>query len=110
VFKDAKNRDAAWKFVSWLSQPEVQVKWYQATSDLPAVKAGWDNPALTGDPMLTAFGEQLSDAKSPPAIGTWDQVAASFDAEVERLVKTDETAAEAAKAIQQKAASIGTGI
>jgi multiple sugar transport system substrate-binding protein len=110
VFKDAKNRDAAWKFVSWLSQPEVQVKWYQATSDLPAVKAGWDDPALTGDPMLTAFGEQLSDAKSPPAIGTWDQVAASFDAEVERLVKTDETAAEAAKAIQQKAASIGTGI
>ncbi len=110
VFKDAKNRDGAWKFVSWLSKPQVQVKWYQASSDLPAVKAGWDDPALKGDALLSTFGNQLSDAKAPPAIATWEQVAAAFDTEVERLVKTGETAAGAAKAIQQKAESIGTGV
>ncbi|HEX6681489.1 MAG TPA: extracellular solute-binding protein, partial [Candidatus Limnocylindrales bacterium] len=109
VFKDAKNRDGAWKFVSWLAQPQVQIKWYQASSDLPAVKASWDDSTLKSDPLLSAFGAQLTDAKSPPSIVTWEQVAAAFDAEVERLVKTDETAADAAKAIQQKAASIGTG-
>lgn len=110
VFKDAKNRDAAWKFVSWLSKPDVQVKWYQASSDLPAVKASWDDSALTSDPLLSAFGDQLADAKSPPAIGTWDQIADAFDTQVERLVKTEETAANAAKAIQEQATSIGTGV
>ncbi len=109
VFKDAKNRDGAWKFVSWLSRPEVQIKWYQASNDLPSVKAGWDDPALKGDAQLSAFGTQLSDAKAPPAIATWDQIADAFDTEIERLVKTDLTAADAAKAIQQKAVSIGTG-
>jgi len=109
VFKDAKNRDGAWKFVSWLAKPEVQIKWYQASSDLPAVKAGWDDATLKGDVLLSAFGAQLSDAKAPPAIPTWEQIAAAFDTEMEKLVKTDETAANAAKAIQQKAVSIGTG-
>ncbi len=109
VFKDAKNRDGAWKFVAWLSRPEVQVKWYRTVADLPAVKKAWDDPTLKGDTLLSAFGDQLDDAKSPPAIPTWEQVAAGFDAEVEKLVKTGTTPEEAAKAIQQKATSIGTG-
>ena len=76
MFKDAKNRDGAWKFVQWLSKPEVQVKWYQAVKDLPAVQSAWDDASLSGDPYLKVFGEQLEDAKSPPTIPTWEQVAA----------------------------------
>ncbi len=109
VFKDAKNRDAAWKFVSFLSRPDVQIKWYKTVNDLPAVTKGWDDPALTGDPLLSAFGEQLKDAKAPPAIATWEQVAAAFDAEVEKLTKTAVTPQETATAIQRKATTIGTG-
>ena len=45
VFKDSENRDSAWKFVNWLSQPEVQAKWYGMSTDLPAVTAAWDDPA-----------------------------------------------------------------
>jgi multiple sugar transport system substrate-binding protein len=109
VFKDAKNRDGAWKFVSYLSRPQVQVKWYRTASDLPAVKKGWDDPSLRGDPLLSAFGDQLNDAKSPPAIATWEQVAAAIDGEVEKLVKAGSKPEDAARAMQQKAASIGTG-
>lgn len=109
VFKDAKNRDGAWKFVSYLSRPDVQIKWYQTAADLPAVTKGWDDQALKSDPLLSAFGEQLKDAKAPPAISTWEQVAAGFDAEIEKLAKTPATAEDTAKAIEQKATSIGTG-
>lgn len=109
VFKDAKNRDGAWKFLSYLSRPDVQIKWYQTSTDLPAVTRAWDDPALKNDPLLFAFGEQLRDAKAPPAIPTWEQVAAGFDTEIEKMVKTAATAQETAKAIQQKATSIGTG-
>ena len=109
VFKDAKNRDAAWKFVSWLSRPEVQVKWYQAVKDLPAVQKSWDDRTLSGDPMLATFGQQLKDTKSPPAIATWEQVAAAIDGEIEKVAKSGEDPATAAKAVQDKANGIGTG-
>lgn len=110
VFKDAKNRDGAWKFVAYLSRPDVQIKWYQTVAALPAVTKGWDDPALKSDPQLAAFGDQLRDAKAPPAIPTWEQIAASFDTEVEKLTKTTVTPQDAAKAIQQQATSIGTGV
>lgn len=109
VFKDTKNRDAAWRFVEYLSKPDVQVKWYQTVSDLPAVEAGWDNSAISSDKWLPTFREQLKDAKAPPAIPNWEEVAAAFDTEAEKLCKTAETPEDAAKAIQQKATSIGTG-
>jgi multiple sugar transport system substrate-binding protein len=109
VFKDAKNRDAAWKFVAWLSRPEVQVRWFQAAKDLPAVQKSWDDSALSGDPILSTFGTQLKDTKAPPAVATWEQVAAALDTEVEKAAKAGESPAAAAKAVQDKAGGIGTG-
>ncbi|HZN20904.1 MAG TPA: sugar ABC transporter substrate-binding protein [Micromonosporaceae bacterium] len=109
VFKDAKDRDGAWKFAAYLSRPEVQVKWYQTSSDLPAVKKSWEDSALKADPLLSAFGDQLNDAKAPPTIATWEQVAAGLDGEVEKLVKAGTKPEDAAKAMQAKATSIGTG-
>ncbi|AGZ42604.1 family 1 extracellular solute-binding protein [Actinoplanes friuliensis DSM 7358] len=109
VFKDAKNRDSAWKFLQWLSKPDVQVKWYKAVTDLPAVQSAWTDPALTGDANLKVFGEQLKDAKAPPAIPTWEQVSAAFDTEVEKLAIGGQDAAATAKNIETKASSIGTG-
>jgi multiple sugar transport system substrate-binding protein len=109
VFTDAGNRDGAWKFAAWLSRPEVQVKWYQTVNDLPAVKAGWQDPALAGDPLLAPFGEQLETTKTPPAISTWEQVAATLDNEVEKVCKTGADPAAALKSVQQAATGIGTG-
>ena len=110
VFKDAKNRDAAWKFLAWLSKPDVQVKWYQAVSDLPAVQAAWTDPALTGDKILQVFGEQLKSAKAPPPYPTWEQVSAVLDTEVEKVCLGGEDPAAALKKVQQQADAIGTGL
>ncbi|MEU4238444.1 sugar ABC transporter substrate-binding protein [Actinoplanes sp. NPDC026619] len=109
VFKDAKNRDAAWKFLAWLAKPEVQVKWYQTATDLPAVQKAWDDPALSGDKILQVFGAQLKSAKAPPAYPTWEQVSAVVDTEVEKVCVGGEDPAAALKNIQQQADSIGTG-
>ncbi|WP_456844216.1 sugar ABC transporter substrate-binding protein [Cellulomonas sp. P5_C6] len=110
VFKNAKNRDAAWKFVQWLSQPDVQAKWYATTSDLPAVQSAWDQGDLASDANLAVFGEQMKTAMAPPSIPTWEQVANVIDTELEKVCKTGEDPAEAAKAIQQQAEAIGTGL
>ncbi|HWM07419.1 MAG TPA: sugar ABC transporter substrate-binding protein [Actinophytocola sp.] len=109
VFKESKNRDAAWKFVSYLMQPEVQVKWYQTVNDLPAVQKAWDDEALSGDEQLKTFGDQLDKAKAPPSIPTWEQIAAGVDTELEKIAKGTATPADAAKAMQAQATSIGSG-
>ncbi len=75
VFEQSDNKEAGWAFVEYASRPEVQITWYETVSDLPAVQAAWDDPALADDPLLSAFGEQLADAKAPPAIPTWEEVA-----------------------------------
>jgi len=109
VFKDARNRDAAWKFVRYLTQPEVQVTWYESVGDLPSVKSAWQDARLSGDPLLKTFGDQLNEAVSPPAIATWEQVASVLDTQVERVVRGVSSPADAARAMQAEATAIGTG-
>jgi multiple sugar transport system substrate-binding protein len=109
VFKNTKNRDTAWKFVQWLTDPKVQVKWYQLSTDLPSVKSAWDDPALTADDKLAKFGKQLETAKAPPSFPTWEQVITAFDTEMEKVTKSAADPAAALKTVQQQADSIGTG-
>ncbi|HVH93454.1 MAG TPA: sugar ABC transporter substrate-binding protein [Nocardioidaceae bacterium] len=110
VFKDAKNRDGAWKLVKWLSQPPTQQKWYETLKDLPAVKGAWQSGTLADDPQLQVFGSQLDKAEAPPAVPTWEQVAAVIDANVEKAVKGKMPPKEAVADMQQQASSIGTGL
>ncbi|HSK35469.1 MAG TPA: sugar ABC transporter substrate-binding protein [Actinomycetota bacterium] len=109
VFKDAKNREGAWKFVQWLARPETQQKWYDISKDLPAAKAAWEGGSLASDPHLKVFNTQLQDAQAPPAVATWEQVAQVVDTESEKVFKGVSSAADATKAIQSQAASIGLG-
>ena len=110
VFKDSDNRDAAWTLVKWLSQPDVQSKWYETTSDLPAVKSSWDTGALADDPVLSVFGKQLDSGNSPPAVPTWEQVAEVIDRDIERVVRGEMSVDEAVGDMQSQASSIGTGL
>lgn len=109
VFNDAANRDAAWKFVRWLTEPETQVAWYEIASVMPSVEAAWADEAFTEDPYLSVFGEQLLDAKAPPAIPTWAQVSAVIDQELEKVTRGEASVEDALAAMQSQAESIGTG-
>ena len=110
VFKDAKNRDAAWKLVRWLSEPETQSKWYETLKDLPAVKSAWETGALASDEQLQVFGKQLDSAEAPPAVPSWEEVAAVIDSDVEKAVKGAVPTADAVADMQKQAKSIGTGL
>ena len=109
VFKKSENRDASWKLLQWLSKPEVQLKWYKATGDLPSQQSAWKDQSLAGDSKLSVFGDQLKTTNNPPAVSTWTQVAAAADSEIEQIVKAGKDPAEALKSLQQAADSIGTG-
>jgi len=108
VFNGSGNKEAAWAFVKYLLKPDVQRKWYETVSDLPAVQSAWDQGELANDPHLQLFGEQLKDAKSPPPIAKWEQIASEVvNAELEKATVGGASAEQAAKAMQEKASSIG---
>ncbi|MFG3420928.1 sugar ABC transporter substrate-binding protein [Micromonospora sp. NPDC048063] len=109
VYKDSKNRDTAWKFVQFLTTPAAQQKLYDLVGSLPSVQEAWQSGKLADDPLLKAFGQQLKDAKSAPAIATWEQVADVIDDGIERVVRGVSDPATATKEMQAKASSIGTG-
>jgi multiple sugar transport system substrate-binding protein len=110
VFEQSDNKPAAWAFVEYLSRPEVQVKWYETVKDLPAVQSAWEDPALADDELLAAFGAQLDDAKSPPAIPNWEQIASAIDDQIEAVTVGSTTPEDGCATMQQEAESIGTGL
>jgi multiple sugar transport system substrate-binding protein len=110
VFTASDNRDAAWKFVQFAAQPETQELWYETVKDLPSVQSAWDAGPLADDEMLAVFGEQLQQAEAPPAVPTWEQVAAVIDSDIEKVVRGQLEPADAVADMQQQAASIGTGL
>jgi multiple sugar transport system substrate-binding protein len=109
VFKNSKNKDAAWKLVKSLSEPANQAAWHTAAGDLPAVQSAWDDPSLSGDKLLSIFRTQLGSTKSPPALTTWTQVSAAADQALEQIVKGNKDPADAMKTLQSNADSIGVG-
>ena len=109
VYTDCDNKDAAWAFVNFLTRPDIQVQWYEEATVLPAVQEAWSDPKLADDPNVAVFGEQLKDAKTPPAISTWSEIANAMNEQLEKMTVGDATPEEAAHAMQEAATSIGTG-
>lgn len=109
VFHGTKNRDAAWKLVQHLSTPEVQVEWFGLSTDLPSLQKGWEDKTVAANEKFEVFRKQLDTALAPPVIGTWEQVAAKFDAQIEEVCKNGLAPVDALATTQSEAQGIGTG-
>ncbi len=109
VFDSAENPDAAWKLIQWLTQPEVQVEWFQTVNALPSQQSAWDDPVLSEDPKVAAFGDQLESVKTAPNFSNWSEVSAAADTYVEQIMRGGKDPAEAMAELQAEADSMGTG-
>ena len=109
VYKDSENKDLAWAFVQYLTDPETQVAWYADVTDLPAVQAAWDDPSLKSDPNVAMFGEQLKSTQAQPAIATWSEIAAGLNSTLEKMNTGSLSPQAAADEMQQEATKVGTG-
>jgi multiple sugar transport system substrate-binding protein len=109
VYKDSKNKDLAWKFVQYLTDPKTQVAWYADVTDLPAVQAAWDDPTLKNDKNVALFGQQLKDTKAQPATATWSELATALNGTLEKMTTGGMDPKAAADEMQQEATTIGTG-
>lgn len=77
IFEKSSKKSEAWKFIEYLSRPEVQLEFYRLINDLPAVKKCWNDSTLSNDKYMKAFYTQFSKVTSTPKIAEWEQIAFS---------------------------------
>jgi multiple sugar transport system substrate-binding protein len=106
VFKNSPNRDAAWKFVQYMVQPDTQVAWYKDIADLPAVKSAWQDQTISGEQSLKVFGDQLNDTKAPPSIPQWEEIGNQMNDWLQKACLGQASPQDAATGMQQAATSI----
>jgi len=92
LFRGSPHRDAAWKVIEYLSQPERQLAFYRLTGDLPARRSAWSAADLAHAPYTQAFWQQLQHVRSTPKIPEWERIADKISAYAEAAIRERMTA------------------
>lgn len=95
VMRTSQQQDAAWRFVTFMSDPDRQARFFRAVGDLPARRSAWDAPSLAGDDKLAAFREQLTRVRPSPAVPEWELIASRIAGAGERAARGRQTIDEA---------------
>lgn len=74
IWKGSKHVQASLRLLDWLAQPSTQLKWYQAANELPTATTALTNSALTSDPRVKIYTDQLQNAKLLPLVPKWDKI------------------------------------
>ena len=99
VFHASQHKEAAWKFIEFLSEPEQQIRFNELSGDLPARRSAWRAPALQNDPHFTAFREQLEYVEPLPKVPEWEQIGTAIYQHGEEAVRGAKTPAAALAAL-----------
>jgi multiple sugar transport system substrate-binding protein len=75
VFRRSRHQQAAWILIEYLSQPEVQRRFYDLLGDMPPRRSSWEHGALHDDPQARAFREQLERVRPSPRVPEWERIA-----------------------------------
>ncbi|MDP4117501.1 MAG: sugar ABC transporter substrate-binding protein [Bacteroidota bacterium] len=72
--RNSIHKEAAWKFIEYLSETKTQLQFYNLVNDLPAVKSVWEEKTFKDDPYIKAFYEQFLHVVPTPKIPEWEQI------------------------------------
>jgi multiple sugar transport system substrate-binding protein len=98
----SQKQDACWKLIEFLSRPEIQMRFYEQSGDLPAHRAAWASPKLANDKQIAAFRIQLDRTAALPRIPEWENVATSIFEYGQLAARGRYTAREAALQLDKK--------
>ncbi|MFH1387459.1 MAG: sugar ABC transporter substrate-binding protein [bacterium] len=71
IFKQAKNKAAAFEVIKYLTSIKPQVEYAKATGFLPARKEAFSDPYFANDPNRKVFKDAVFYGKTYPSIPTW---------------------------------------
>ena len=103
IFNQSKNKDAAWKWIEFLSAPQNMALWNIGTrkspgSLLPTRKSLLNDPQVfVNNPILKGFAEQMNCGVSDPAMENekWGEAEKALNDNLGKAIYGDLTAAEA---------------
>ena len=100
IFKNSKNKDAAWEFVKYLTSSETQLKWDIATGFMPVRKSVGEDPEYIKwvnetEPRMLPFVEGMEYAHTRPATPFYNEISDAFSREIQKAYLGLTTPAEA---------------
>ncbi|TRO95768.1 extracellular solute-binding protein [Glycocaulis profundi] len=102
VFERSENKDAAFRFIEFLSRPEIQLEFYDLVGDLPVRRSAWEDARLD-EPRAAAFRDQLDRLEPSPDVPEWERIATEIRLVIERAVHEGWTAAQTAAELDARA-------
>jgi multiple sugar transport system substrate-binding protein len=87
IFRRSEHKEAAWELIEYLSEPEIQERFYEVSGDLPARREAWEGSLLTADPRIRAFREQLERVTATPKVPEWELIASRLQERTELAVR-----------------------
>ncbi|HNY11922.1 MAG TPA: extracellular solute-binding protein [Candidatus Wallbacteria bacterium] len=102
IFKESRNKQAAYKFLEFMSSAENQAKWYKISKDLPANPAAWADESIKSNIHLNTFYEQLKSVKAPPGVAEWEQILSFISEVIEKAVYEKKTVDESLLELESK--------
>jgi multiple sugar transport system substrate-binding protein len=87
VFRASPGKAQAWRVIEFLSEPEIQTRFYALSGDLPARTAAWEDRSLSEDSKARAFREQLERVQPMPRVPEWEQIAQKIAEDLEPAIR-----------------------
>jgi multiple sugar transport system substrate-binding protein len=75
VFEKSEHKEEVWKFIEFLSEPSIQIKFYKLIYNLPAIKEAWEDSSIANNIYMKAFYEQFNHVVPTPKVTEWEQIA-----------------------------------
>lgn len=106
LFRESEHPDEAWKFIEYLSRPEVQIRFYQLTGDLPPRLEAWEDTVLSRNDKARAFREQLDRVQPVPLVPEIELIMAKLIEYAEQSIRGGVPPAEAMRRLDAEVNNI----
>jgi multiple sugar transport system substrate-binding protein len=106
LFSNTDHVKEGLKFISFVSDPRTQVKWYKISNDLPSRKKAWNDSSIKDNQYLKVFGKQLQNAQPTPQITEFENMAQELLHSLEKVNVGNADLKSTMKAFEEKANSI----
>ena len=88
----SKQKDLAWKLITLISSPEIQLKMVESQW-IPTYKSVFNEPeAVKLNPAFPVMLEQFEYATSKPNFAWWDEVSLKLETEIQKALTGEQTA------------------
>ena len=102
ISRTSKHKEAAWKFIEFLSSREQSISFYRITGNLPPRKSAWTDSSLVNNKYIQAFHKQLERVEPLPQVAEWEQIVIRLQIYVEYIATQTMTVDEALKKFDEE--------